>query len=284
MNYKGVIIEESLVDSSIINELKVLEVEVAKTTAKEATPWLDKWTLKTVEINENEIDFYTKKLSQLIDTKHIGNWYCDFRNNTSHYIVFSNKIFRLNRKSKQDYIDMQKYALSIGLPKHQLPNYNDLPESLLIGFIIDAKKNTYANGNASKVNSTRLNSHDYEYKEEVEGEEMIYHDTYFGGLNFIGEEVVYRNNEPKWAMNYYGNTIDESLSENAMDKVLRPALMQVGLDSILPLRGPRLYINGDYKYTFEVEGTIENFNGIEQIYMKDKLIYKLTCHGGIIED
>lgn len=223
MNYKGVIIEESLIDNSIINNLKVLQVEVAKTTAKECTPWLDKWTLKTVEINESEIDYYTKELSKLIDSKHINNWYCDFRNDLYHYIVFKDKIFKLNRKSKQDYKDMQEYALSIGLPKYQLPNYNDLPESTLIGFLIDAKKNTYASGNASKSQSTRLNSHDYEYKVEIEGESMIYHDTYFGGLNFIGEEVVYRNNEPKWAMNYYGNTIDESLSEGAMDKVQDPA-------------------------------------------------------------
>ena len=39
------------------------------------------------------------------------------------------------------------------------------------------------------------------------------HDTYFGGVRFMGEEVVYRGiDTPKWGMNYYGVTIDENLS------------------------------------------------------------------------
>lgn len=58
--------------------------------------------------------------------------------------------------------------------------------------------------------------------------------------------------------------------------------MQVGGD-ILPLRGPSIYTNGDYKYTFKVEGDIENFKGVEEIHFKDKLIYQLICHGGIVE-
>ena len=56
---------------------------------------------------------------------------------------------------------------------------------------------------------------------------MIYHDTYFGGTNFIGEEVVYIDNQTYWAMNYYGTTLDETLGEEAMDIALRPALMKV---------------------------------------------------------
>ena len=55
---------------------------------------------------------------------------------------------------------------------------------------------------------------------------MIYHDTYFGGTNFIGEEV-YLYNKIDWVMNYYGVTLDEKISEDAMDSVLRPALMLV---------------------------------------------------------
>ena len=54
-------------------------------------------------------------------------------------------------------------------------------------FLIEAKKQTYANENAPKIDSSRLNSKDYEYKKD----NIIYHDTYFGGTNFIGEEVVY---------------------------------------------------------------------------------------------
>lgn len=145
-------------------------------------------------------------------------------------------------------------------------------------FLIEAKKQTYANENVKKVEPSRKGSNDYEYSSG----NMTYHDTYFGGINFIGEEVVYEDNNPIWGMNYYGETIDESFTEEAIDKALRPALMQVGKDEILPLRGPKEFINGEYKYTFIVNGDLSSFEGEESIYKNNKKIYRLKCHGGKI--
>lgn len=152
-------------------------------------------------------------------------------------------------------------------------------------FLIKAKKQTYANSNADKINSSRVGSSDYHYEEEINGEKMIYHDTYFGGTKFMGEEVVYCGSDiPNWGMNYYGVTLDETLSEEAMDSALRPALMQVGKDdSVLPVRGPSRFENDGYVYTFKVTGTLENFEGVEEIYKEEKLIYRLCCHGGVIK-
>ena len=147
-------------------------------------------------------------------------------------------------------------------------------------FLVKAKKGTYANGNASKSPSSRLLSKDYHYEDS----HFTYHDTYFGGVKFIGEEVVYYNENILWGMNYYGVTIDSNLTEEVMDKVLRIALMKVGEDeNIIPVRGPKEFVNGDYLYTFDVEGNMENFVGTEQIYKDKKLIYELKCHGGIIK-
>ena len=147
-------------------------------------------------------------------------------------------------------------------------------------FLIEAKKQTYANENAPKIESSRLNSKDYEYKKD----NMTYHDTYFGGTKFIGEEVVYIDDITYWAMNYYGITLDESLGEEAMDKALRPALMKVGMDeSVIPVRGPKEFINGEYKYTFEADGDINCFNGMETVYKNDVKIYELRCNGGLIK-
>ena len=123
MNYKGIIIEESLIDTIILNELKILHTEISKVTEKEGTPWLDKWTMYTVSIKENKIDYYAEKLSKLIDTKHCSDWYCDFQNDKFHYVVFSNKIFKLDKTNEQDYKKMRKYAISLGLPEYQLPNF-----------------------------------------------------------------------------------------------------------------------------------------------------------------
>lgn len=159
-----------------------------------------------------------------------------------------------------------------------------MDEKDLVKFLIEAKKGTYANSNAPRIKSSRLGSSDYEYVSEVDKKTITYHDTYFGGVNFIGEEVVYfENDKPFWGMNYYGITLDKSLGEAAMDAVLRPALMMVGDDDIIPVRGPREFKNGEYVYKFNVQGSINNFSGTEEIYKKDKIIYRLLCHGGNIE-
>lgn len=152
----------------------------------------------------------------------------------------------------------------------------------LYNFLIEAKKQTYANENVKKTLSTRAGSHDYEYSSN----DMIYHDTYFGGTNFMGEEVVYlsnTNNTPIWGMNYYGVTLDKSLSEEAVDKALRPALMKVGEDDILPVRGPKEFTNGEYKYTFKVFGDLDYFEGEEIISKNSDKVYVLKCHGGTIK-
>lgn len=158
-------------------------------------------------------------------------------------------------------------------------------KELLSRFLIEAKKQTYANTNADKVPSSRVGSRDYNYEANFEGKRMVYHDTYFGGVKFIGEEVVYCDSEiPVWGMNYCGVTLDENLSEEIMDKVLRIALMKVGEDkTIIPVRGPAKFENDGYIYTFKVEGDIERFSGVEEIIKDDRLIYRLQCHGGIIE-
>ena len=147
-------------------------------------------------------------------------------------------------------------------------------------FLIEAKQQTYANALVEKKPSSRLNSNDYEYVKD----NMIYHDTYFGGTKFIGEEIVYVDNTPYWGMNYYGVTLDENLGEEAMDNALRPALMKVGEDkSVIPIRGPKEFINGEFKYSFDVIGDVNNFSGVEIVYKNNVKIYELKCTGGLIK-
>ncbi|MBQ8293468.1 MAG: hypothetical protein IJX78_06710 [Bacilli bacterium] len=146
----------------------------------------------------------------------------------------------------------------------------------LIEFLIKAKISTYADGIKYKVPSTKPNSVDYHYAED----NYIYHDTYFGSKDFYGEEIVYFDNFPIWHMEYKGGVLnDESIDVYA--KVLKPALKNV--NSKLPLRGPKEFIDDDYKYTFETIGDLDSFKGIERIYKKDKLVYELICSGGNME-
>lgn len=276
MNYKGVIIEESLEDSSILRGLGVLETKVELITPEHKTPWLSQWTLDTIEINESEADNLAPRLSQALESKHW--WYIDYRNNKYHFVIFKNKVFKLDRSKKSDYDKMIKYGLSIGTPDYQLPNFSDLPIDVLDAFLREANLNTYANEGVKKATSLRPGSHDYHFEKG----NLTYHDTYFGTTKFIGEEVVYKNGKPTWGMNYYGFTLRSEISEGLFDAILRPALMSGSGDNI-PVRGPKEFLNGGWKYTFNTEGDLANFTGIEEISKNGKVVCRLYCHGGFIE-
>jgi len=117
-NYKGVIIEESMEDNSIIKELKVINTEVESVTDNHQTPWIQQWTLHTVEIQENQADNIAKKLSEILDSEH--NWYADFKNDNFHYVIFRDKIFKVDRSKKEQYDEITRYGVNLGIPNYQL--------------------------------------------------------------------------------------------------------------------------------------------------------------------
>ena len=128
MGYIGVIIEESLSDKSAMEGLNIVSTRVEKVEAQHETPWLEKWTLHTVEIPANEAEMVADKLAKSFDMEHIGNWYADFRNDEYHYVIYPNKVFKLDRRKKSDFDEMGEYALSIGLPKSQLIDFSGIDE------------------------------------------------------------------------------------------------------------------------------------------------------------
>ncbi len=148
----------------------------------------------------------------------------------------------------------------------------------LSAFLKRAKKNTYASEVAVKVTSQRPGSRDYEY---IEGD-LIYHDTYFGGTQFIGEEIVYENGKPTWGMNYNGYVLDNTVTEAEIDKSLRGALKQ-DYEDVIPVRGPRKFSVDNYEYTNKVSGDLMRFEGREEITKDNRAIYYALFHGGIIK-
>ena len=276
MNYKGDIIEESLSNKSVLKELNTISTRVEKVTDEHQTPWLSQWTLHTIEVAENEADVLAEKLSKVLDPEH--GWYIDYRNDEHHYVIFKDKVFKLNRNKKSDYDEMIKYGLSIGTTDYQLPNFADLPIDVLEAFLEEANLHTYANENAEKASPLRPGSSDYHFEKG----DLTYHDTYFGATKFIGEEIVYKNGKPAWGMNYYGFTLNNEIREGLFDSILRPALMSGSGDNI-PVRGPKEFINGEWKYTFNAEGSLANFTGLEEISKNGEVVCRLHCHGGFIE-
>jgi hypothetical protein len=123
MDYQGVIIEESLSNKSILSDLNIISMEVEWVTEKHATPWLEKWTLDTVKILEDEIGDVVERISKSFDNDHISNWYADFKNDKFHYVVFPNKVFKMSRNNKVDYEKVAEYGVSIGVPAYQMPSF-----------------------------------------------------------------------------------------------------------------------------------------------------------------
>ncbi len=119
-SYRGVIIEESLEDKNILGELKILETEVENVTERHKTPWLKRWTKHTVEVPEEEAEDVAKHLAKAIVLGHKGSWYADFKNEKFHYIIFRDKVFKVDRRSKEQYNEANKFGEALGIPSYQL--------------------------------------------------------------------------------------------------------------------------------------------------------------------
>ncbi len=119
MNYQGTIIEESLKGKSVLSEVKILKTEISPVTKEDGTPWLKQWTLHTVEVPEEKAEEIAEKISKSLDYSHKSAWYADFKNETTHYIIFENKVFKIGR-SAQEYAEVTKYGMSLGIPEKQL--------------------------------------------------------------------------------------------------------------------------------------------------------------------
>lgn len=142
----------------------------------------------------------------------------------------------------------------------------------IVEFLIRAKQATYA-GKGAETASSRVKSHDLEYREG----DFLYYDTYLGGDRFAGEEALWISGIPYWSMNYAGRVTGENFSGD----FLKEALLHVPAEK--PYRGPDSYTDGDYIYYCDTEGSFDWFRGKETIEYRGEPIYECYFHGGIIK-
>ncbi len=126
MNYQGIIIEESLEDTAILKMLNIVKTEIEPVTEGHKTPWIKQWTMHTVEIPEGSANEIAQQLSQALDSEH--SWYADFKNGTTHFIIFRNKVFKVDRSKPEQYEEVKKYGVSLGIPEYQLDFSPDIKE------------------------------------------------------------------------------------------------------------------------------------------------------------
>ena len=103
-------------------------------------------------------------------------------------------------------------------------------------FLCRAKRATYA-GKGSEIQPCRKNSHDLFYSEDLGADfgRLEYYDTYLGGRNFCGEEALWKDGIPFWAMNYCGRVLDDSFSGDFLKSALH------AVEPKLPFRGPEFF-------------------------------------------
>ncbi len=144
-------------------------------------------------------------------------------------------------------------------------------------FIVQAKAATYV-GNGQTTNSSRKSSHDLAFQDG----QFSYLDSYFGGTDFIGQEVVYENDEPVWAMNYYGRILEpEKITAAETGQIIKESLSK--LYEAGRFLGGFAHAFGESVYTDTNQGDVTSFTGKEWITRAGVLVYELVYHGGMIK-
>jgi len=106
--YMGTIVEESLRDNRILNNLKVIGVRVSN----DDDP-AKRWHLYKVAADESQIN----KLADELKTE---KWYMHFWDGDDIIAVFPGKTFRFEHSDKASWENAVNYGLLLGIPIEQL--------------------------------------------------------------------------------------------------------------------------------------------------------------------
>jgi hypothetical protein len=159
----------------------------------------------------------------------------------------------------------------------------------LADFIVRAKAATYV-GDGTPTEPSRLGSHDLLWEEDG----WVYRDSYFGGADFIGQEVIWRDTPegdlnggglltPVWAMNYYGRITEPELLDAAgAGLIVKQALSAMYQEGRF-LGGFGWEDGHGAVYVDMSDGDHRSFTGHETISINGTECYRLDYHGGLIK-
>lgn len=108
MKYSGCIIEESLKDKSVLNQFEITQTII------------DDGTMYIVEIDEEKLVKVLPELQKSLTDD--GKWYADLKCDDYHYIIFNDKLFKVNRDFGEQYETVKAYGIKKGIPEEKLPD------------------------------------------------------------------------------------------------------------------------------------------------------------------
>jgi Domain of unknown function (DUF5680) len=153
-----------------------------------------------------------------------------------------------------------------------------ITQETLEPFIVRAKQSTYVGG-SSKLLPYRLGSKDLQFREG----DWIYHDSYLGESDFIGQEIVYYQLKPVWGMNYFGVIIKpDKITSSQAGQMIMKSLSRLYMEG--RFLGGFEHQEGPLRYVDQNTGNVRSFQGREYIALADEVIYELFYHGGLLQD
>ncbi|MDH3601027.1 MAG: DUF5680 domain-containing protein [Candidatus Tectomicrobia bacterium] len=149
-----------------------------------------------------------------------------------------------------------------------------------IRFLVHAKRQTYASqGDDAMVAPLLPGTRQLEYRDRA----FFYRDVYVGTAAFVGQEIVYYQDQPIWSMSYAGGLaghLDAAQALRPISAFLRTALRQVSEQ--YPYRGPHHVEEAPCRYTHQHHGSFEAFWGVERITQHDEEVYTLHYSGCLL--
>lgn len=144
-------------------------------------------------------------------------------------------------------------------------------------FLIKASRAGYGN-NKTVITKEKDGGHTIRFKDG----NFSLCDYFYGGHPYAGQEIIYENGKPIWAMQYRGWIHDTDLSQSKIyNTLLKPALLNAPDD--YPFRGPsELDLENGYIYKNRWDGDMTNFQGEETIELNGKEFYKGLYFGGLV--
>lgn len=152
-----------------------------------------------------------------------------------------------------------------------------VPLDALHAFIVRAKAATYV-GSGRHLLPYRLGSQDLQF---MDGD-WAYHDSYVGNSDFMGEEIVYYQQQVVWGMNYFGYILHpDQITAAQAGRVIKASLTRLYQEGTF--LGGFEYAVDQYRYVDTNEGDFQLFHGKEWIERDGQVVYELLYHGGLIK-
>ncbi|MDK1376205.1 MULTISPECIES: DUF5680 domain-containing protein [unclassified Sinorhizobium] len=147
----------------------------------------------------------------------------------------------------------------------------------LTDFIVEAKSKTYA-GDGAALPASRPGARDIGHQRGA----WRYLDSYFGGTDFAGQEAVWHDGKPRWAMNYFGRiTRPDLIDARRAGAVIKAALQTMYHDKRHFLGGME-YQHAYGCYIDSSRGGTNHFSGREVIFVDGEEAYELDYRGGLM--